>query len=110
VQKAESGDTIGSCTIQCALLHLHRSVNSQLLTNHLLLYSPDLVQCDICSSRDSRFDSNSIVLSVKEIQHDTAAGLAAVLQKDFRGASSNGRTVVASVYLPVRFQTYLFGK
>ena len=51
VQKAENGDTVGSCTIQCALLHFHRRadifLNSQLLTTHLSPYSPYLAQCDI---------------------------------------------------------------
>jgi len=79
VQKAENGDTIGSCTIQCALLHLRRSaemcVNSQLLTTHLSLYSPDLAQCDmwlflrpkiwlkvccfVCKRNSARHDSRS---------------------------------------------------
>jgi hypothetical protein len=113
VQKTENGGTIGSCTIQCALLHLHRSAeifvstaNFWLPTFHCILQISLRATCG--SSWDSRFDSKFIVLSVKEIQHDTTTGLAAVLKKDSRGASSNGRTAVASVYVPVRFQTYLY--
>jgi hypothetical protein len=39
-------------------------------------------------------------LSVEEVQHDPTAGLAAVPKEDFTGASSNGRTAVASVHVP----------